>query len=101
MSIHRHNSGQAGGPGPATLLQHWESPHVDVEADLEPLEGEPPAVHLFMSNRAARQLLIALGMNGRRYGPEVHAVTSGLSMLLIGVMAGEENAHRPKEGTDG
>ena len=51
---------------------------------------------LRLSNKAARQLLIALGMNGRRYGEHVQAVTEGLSMLLIGMIAGEENAHRPK-----
>ena len=83
------------------MLQHWQAEHQDVHVDLEPLEGQPPAVHLYMSNRAARQLLIALGMNGRRFGPEVHAVTTGLSMLLLGIVAGEENAHWPREERDG
>ena len=88
------NNGQAGGPGRVPTLRHWAG-HTSVQIYLG--RQHPPEVRLSLSNKAARQLLIALGMNGRRFGPEVQAVTEGLSMLLIGVIAGEETAHYPKE----
>lgn len=95
-----------GRPGRPTTAQYW-SAHPEVQAFLDPSvdnapgEGDAPGVQLILSHKAARQLQIALGMNGRRYGPHVQAVTEALSMLTIGVIAGEETAHHRKEDTDG
>lgn len=82
------------------VLRHW-SGHQDVQIDLGVNDGSGPPVQLTLSNLAARRLLLALGMNGKRYSPQVQAITDGLSMLLIGVIAGEENAHRTREDGDG
>lgn len=57
-------------------------------------------VQLTLGNLAARRLLLALGMNGRRHGPEVKAITDGLSILLTGYTSGEETAHPHGPGHD-
>lgn len=80
-----------GHSGRPAVRHHWEWPGGLVTVDLDGCS--PPNVQLTLENLAARRLLLALGMNGRRHGPEVKAITDGLAVLLIGYTSGEETAH--------
>ena len=57
-----------------------EGPGVTIKYD--PVDD---AVTLELTGLAARRLILALGLNTKRYGPEVSALLAGLCKLLLGV----------------
>ena len=58
----------------------WDRPGVKITYD-----PRDDTAFLDLSGLAARRLMLALGMNTKRYGPEVSALLAGLCKLLIGV----------------
>lgn len=57
--------------------------------------NEDGSVHLCLSDLAARRLMLGLGVNTRRYGPEVSNLLNGLCRLLIGVNSTAIETHTP------
>lgn len=51
-------------------------------------------VEISLTDLGARRLMLALGVNTARYGPEIKALLDGLSKVLLGLpSAGFEQSH--------
>ena len=76
--------------GPLVDVKIRRGPGVEVTYD----PGNDSVV-LALSGLAARRLMLALGVNTKRYGPEISALLTGLTKLLVGVPSGATEQANP------